>query len=98
MIVGQYTDHGLSHLSEGGDTKVDRRKTWGMSIRWKVEQFAYLLDKMKQPLGNGRSLLDDSIVVCSSEMSAVDHSTFNLPIIVAGKVPFMSKKTFIRYT
>lgn len=91
QINTQFTDHGLSHLSEGGGDEAYRKSLWGHSIRWKIEQFAYLLEKMKAPLANGASMLDNSIVIASSEMSQGDwHSVFNLPVIAAGKVNNMA--------
>ncbi len=54
---------------------------------WEVEQFAYLLQKMKAtPEPGGGNLLDNSIVYFASEHENPDnHEFFNLPIIVAGR-------------
>ncbi|MFP2927818.1 DUF1552 domain-containing protein [Pyxidicoccus sp. 3LG] len=54
--------------------------------RWEVEQYAYLLQRMKGiQEGNGRSLLDNSMVYFSSEIAdGNSHEHRNLPILLAG--------------
>jgi hypothetical protein len=52
-----------------------------------MEQFAYLLDKLKNtPDGPGGNLLDNSILFCGSDCSSGwDHSIFNQPMVIAGR-------------
>lgn len=54
---------------------------------WEVEQFAYLLTKMKSVVEpTGGTLLDNSLVFFSSEIEDGNaHRHTNLPVIVAGK-------------
>jgi hypothetical protein len=55
---------------------------------WNIEQFAYLVRKLKEaPEGDGSgSLLDNTVLVCTSEMSYGNgHYTDHLPVIVAGR-------------
>ncbi len=74
--------HELSH--HGGDgAKQDALTRIGI---WEVEQFAYLLDRMRMVDEGGESLLDHSVVFFSSEIEDGDsHSHFNMPILLAGK-------------
>lgn len=54
--------------------------------RWEVAQLAYLLEKMSSIREvNGKSVLDNSLVFFSSEISdGNSHSHYNLPVILAG--------------
>ena len=55
--------------------------------RWEVEQFVYLVDKLRQlDDGDGESVLDNSLVYFSNEVSDGNkHGNFNLPILLAGR-------------
>ena len=54
--------------------------------RWEVEQFAYLLGRLKSiPEGDG-TLLDNCLVLFSSELSDGNkHHHINLPVVLAGR-------------
>lgn len=53
---------------------------------WEMEQLAYLLGRMKSVEEPGGSLLDNSVVLLSSEISDGDrHNHNNMPVIVAGR-------------
>ena len=53
--------------------------------RFHVQQFAYLLDRMKQIDEGGRSLLDSSMLMCCSNLFDGDaHSAEQMPILLAG--------------
>jgi hypothetical protein len=54
--------------------------------RWEVEQYAYLLERMKGiQEGNGRTLLDNSMVYFSSEIAdGNSHEHKNLPVLIGG--------------
>jgi hypothetical protein len=53
---------------------------------WEIQQFAYLLERMKAiPEGDG-TLLDNSVVFLSSDVAdGHGHTDFDLPVLVAGK-------------
>jgi hypothetical protein len=54
--------------------------------RWYIEQFAYLLDKMKKVDEGEGSLLDHTVVMFGSEMKDGNlHVRENLPILLAGR-------------
>jgi Protein of unknown function (DUF1552) len=74
--------HDLSH--HGGDAK--KHEKLKVINRFHIEQFAYLLNKLKSiPEGSG-SLLDSAMVVYGSGISDGDrHNHDDLPIIMAGK-------------
>jgi hypothetical protein len=51
-----------------------------------VQQFAYILDRMKKIDEGGTSLLDNSIMMCCSNLFDGDaHSADQLPVLLAGK-------------
>jgi hypothetical protein len=53
---------------------------------WEVEQFAYLIGKMKQVVEPDGTLLDNSLVFFSSEISDGNaHNHDDLPVLLAGK-------------
>ena len=54
---------------------------------WEVEQFAYLLQQMQGVTeANGATLLDNSLVLLSSEISDGDrHNHDDLPVLLAGR-------------
>ena len=74
--------HDLSH--HGGDVK--KHEKLKIINRFHIEQFAYLLSKLKSiPEGAG-SLLDSAMIVYGSGISDGDrHNHDDLPIVMAGK-------------
>ena len=51
-----------------------------------IEQFAYLLDRMKSIDEGGRSLLDNSMMMCCSNLFDGDkHEADEMPILLAGR-------------
>ncbi len=74
--------HDLSH--HGGDVK--KHEKLKVINRFHIEQFAYLLGKLKSiPEGAG-SLLDNAMIVYGSGISDGDrHNHDDLPIVMAGK-------------
>ena len=54
---------------------------------WEMEQLAYLLERMQSVTEvDGSTLLDNSIVYCSSEIEdGNSHAHTNLPVLVAGR-------------
>lgn len=71
--------HGLTH--HGGDK--EKIEKCIQINRYEMEQFAYLLQKLKStPDGNG-TLFDNSIVTYGSGLS-IDHNHDNLPTVLTG--------------
>ena len=74
--------HGISHHKE------DKKKlaSYQKINQFHVEQFAYLLSRMKQvDEGGGKTLLDNVILLFGSNMFNGDsHDGRNLPLVLAG--------------
>lgn len=74
--------HGLSHHREEGDVKAEYEKI-GL---WHVEQFAYLLKKMRSLDEGGSSLLDNSQLLFGSSLKDGNrHDPHDLPLVLAGR-------------
>lgn len=74
--------HDLSH--HGGDTR--KQEMIKKINRFHVEQFAYLLGKLKAIREGEHSLLDNTMIVYGSGISDGDrHNHDDLPILLAGK-------------
>jgi Protein of unknown function (DUF1552) len=74
--------HSYSHHG-GAAANLDALEKIGT---WEVQQFAYLLRKLKAIAEPDGSVLDNSTVFFSSEIEDGDsHSHFNMPVLVAGK-------------
>ena len=74
--------HDLSH--HGGDPK--KHEKLKIINRFHIEQFAYLLDKLKSIKEGSGTLLDNAMIVYGSGISDGDrHNHDNLPILVCGK-------------
>lgn len=74
--------HELSH-HQSDPAKLEALSQIGT---WEVEQFAYLLQQMDGVVeANGNTLLDNSLVLLSSEISDGDrHNHDDLPVLLAG--------------
>jgi len=73
--------HGISHHKE----KKDAVDQYTHVSRWYIEQFGYLLNRLKSIDEGGSSLLDNSIVFYGSSMKDGNgHKKDNLPVLVAG--------------
>lgn len=76
-------DHTVSHLPTNDPVSRDKYLT---ITRWKMEQVAYLLDRMVEPELDSR-LLDRCALICASELShGGSHDAHALPVWVAGGV------------
>lgn len=54
--------------------------------RWHIQQYAYMLEKMKSIKEGSGTLLDNSMVLFGSAMKdGNEHSPYNLPVVLAGK-------------
>jgi hypothetical protein len=96
--LGTWSDHFISHKLDDTDRatdldglpRADAQRIADARVvttsRFKVRRFAYLLSALKRTAGvNGGSLLDESIVMFTSENGDGDsHSRKNMPILLAG--------------
>jgi hypothetical protein len=74
--------HSSSHHSKQ-QVKIDSYK---IITRWHVEQFVYLLTRLKSIQEGDKTLLDNAMVMCGSSLSDGDkHDPNNLPILLGGK-------------
>lgn len=74
--------HDMSHH----ENKEEKITQYREITRWHAEQFAYMMDQMRQiPEGEG-TLLDNSMILFGSSMSDGNmHNPDNLPILLGGK-------------
>jgi len=74
--------HEVSHHQN----EADKLEQYSKINRWHVEQFVYLLDRMRSIREGEGSLLDNSMIVCGSGLSDGNaHSPDNLPILLGGR-------------
>lgn len=74
--------HDLSHHS-GDGSKLDQYEKIN---RWHIEQYAYMLGRMKQIKEGDGTLLDHSMVAFGSPIrDGNSHDPHNVPIVLAGK-------------
>jgi hypothetical protein len=73
--------HTMSH-----DSGAPSQATLASLYRWYSERFAYLLDRLAaMPDSDGRSVLDNTLVIWGSELGrAWDHDISNVPFVFAG--------------
>ena len=74
--------HALSHA---GDNSTTAQEEWERMLTWYSAQLAYLLDGLASvPEGDG-TLLDNTLVLCCSELGRGNtHSFDNMPFLIAG--------------
>ncbi|HEX5270503.1 MAG TPA: DUF1552 domain-containing protein [Gemmataceae bacterium] len=74
------------HSSSHHAKKPERINSYKLITRWHVEQFAYLLGRLRAVREGEQTLLDNAMVVCGSSLSDGDkHDPNNLPILLGGK-------------
>lgn len=74
--------HEISHHQNNAEALANYEKI----NRWHVEQYAYMLDRMRQIKEGERTLLDNSMILFGSGMrDGNSHNPENLPIVVAGR-------------
>jgi len=74
--------HGISHHKN----KPEILKKYTIVSTWYTQQFAYLMERLKNIDEGGNSLLDNSLMLFGSGMKDGNgHIRKNLPIVVAGK-------------
>ncbi|MBC8069173.1 MAG: DUF1552 domain-containing protein [Deltaproteobacteria bacterium] len=76
----------LGHHTMSHDALPAAQSTLAQLYRWYSERFAYLLDQLAAtPDADGRSVLDNTLVIWGSELgSAYDHDIGNVPFVFAG--------------
>jgi hypothetical protein len=75
--------HTLSHDISPGSMS---QKMYSAICKWEVEQFAYLLGKMKAVQEPDGTLLDNSVVLFGSGIGESNvHDTLNMPLVLAGR-------------
>lgn len=74
--------HQISH-HENDKSKLQE---YHLINRWHIQQYAYMLEKMKSIKESNGTLLDNSMVLFGSAMKDGNaHSPYNLPVVLAGK-------------
>ena len=83
FLEGVRENHHSSSHHANQQTKIDSYKT---ITRWHVEQFVYLLKRLRAVREGERNLLDNSMIMCGSSLSDGNrHDPNNLPILLGGK-------------
>ena len=78
--------NGGHHEFSHHENKKEKYEPYSKINRWHVEQFAYMLEKMRAIKEGTGTLLDNSMIVFGSSMSDGNrHDPNNLPILVGGK-------------
>jgi hypothetical protein len=78
--------HGGHHHLSHHQNDADKIEQYQRINRWHVEQFAYVLSKMKSIREGNATLLDNSMLMFGSSISDGNkHDPSNLPILLAGK-------------
>ncbi len=77
--------HGAHHEISHHDKNEDKLAQYALINRWHVERYARFLGKLRDIKQEGRSLLDDSLILFGSSISDGNaHSPHNLPLVLAG--------------
>ena len=77
---------GAHHEFSHHENKKEKYEPYSKIVRWHVEQFAYLMEKMKAVKEGSGTLLDHSMVLFGSSFSDGNrHDPANLPILLAGR-------------
>jgi hypothetical protein len=78
--------HGNHHSISHHMDKADLLEEYVRITAWHIEQYAYFLNRLKSIKEGDKTLLDNSMVMFSSDLRDGNrHSPRNLPIILAGK-------------
>jgi hypothetical protein len=85
--------HTLSH-----DSGAATQGKLALLYRWYSERFAYLLDRLAAtPDADGRSVLDNTLVIWGSELGrAWDHDISNVPFVFAGAKDMLRGGTYLK--
>jgi hypothetical protein len=86
LEMGNTDDHYFSHLQQDPSNRATQLE-WNRLARWRFSEFAHLVERLKTPDGTGSALIDETLVVCGSELAnGAGHTADMLPIVVAGNV------------
>lgn len=82
FLGAKNSHHDASHHDEDDERLRDYRKI----VTWEIEQFAYLARRLDAiDTSDGRTLLDECLLLCSSEISdGQRHEHHDLPVVLAG--------------
>ncbi|MFC4250396.1 DUF1552 domain-containing protein [Sinimarinibacterium flocculans] len=87
--------HDSSHFDANSAASVQTFVTWK---RWYCEQFAYLLQSMKNAPGSQGSLLDETLVLLCSELGhSARHDHRDMPFVLAGRGGGLQPGRFLDY-
>jgi len=74
--------HEVSHHSNNPD----KLRQYGLINRWHIEQYAYLLRKLRDMKEGEQSVLDNSMILFGSALSdGNSHNPHKLPLVLAGR-------------
>jgi hypothetical protein len=77
---------GGHHETSHHEDKAEKLAQYQRINQWHIEQYAYLLEKLKSIKEGNGTLLDNSMIVFGAGMRDGNaHSPKNLPIVVAGR-------------
>jgi hypothetical protein len=83
FLEGVRENHHSSSHHANQESKINSYK---IITRWHVEQFVYLLTRLRSIQEGERTLLDNSMIMCGSSLSDGNrHDPNNLPILLGGK-------------
>lgn len=83
FLPGVNTGH---HETSHHENRPEKMEMYYKINRWHMEQYAYLLEKLKSIKEGEGNLLDNSMIMIGSGMRDGNaHSPYNLPLLMAGK-------------
>jgi hypothetical protein len=83
FLEGVRENHHSSSHHANQEAKINSYK---IITRWHVEQFTYLLSRLRSVQEGERTLLDNCMIMCGSSLSDGNrHDPNNLPILLGGK-------------
>lgn len=90
-------DHNLSHAGVSDPTS---QTEWAHRKGWYAQQFAYLLQRMKDVREGDGTLLDHTVILWCSELAQGNtHSHANMPFLLAGSCHgYFRTGRFVQYT
>ncbi|MCC6810246.1 MAG: DUF1552 domain-containing protein [Deltaproteobacteria bacterium] len=97
--------HNLSHLSDDDPYNAQfprrdaSRDNFRKRDRWQAQQFASMLAKLQTQEGDGSKVLDNTLLLWGSELSAGNtHSHLDIPFVIAGHALGWRTNRFVRFT
>ena len=83
FLEGVSENHHSSSHHANQQAKINSYK---IITRWHVEQYVYLLTRLRSVQEGDKTLLDNSMIMCGSSLSDGNrHDPNNLPILLGGK-------------